>query len=205
MARASAKAKQEAVLSNIKEAVSARGYLPSVLEIGGAVGLTSTSTVHGHLSKLEQRGLIRRDATKPHAIEIIDDSFHAQPVQGAIPLLGKVTANSSITAVEDMEEYLQAPPHDRDDRDVFALRVLGDSIIDTGIHDGDLVYVRRQAATDNGDIVVAVTEDDEAAMKRFFKEKNHVRLQRENRTVQPTIFSRVTILGKVIGLWHVAP
>ncbi|MHB1630598.1 MAG: transcriptional repressor LexA [Bacilli bacterium] len=205
MVRASAKAKQEAILSYIKEAVSARGYPPSVREIGDAVGLTSTSTVHGHLSKLEQRGLIRRDATKPRAIEITDDSFRAQPGQAAVPLLGKVTAGSPVTAIEDIEEYLPAPPHGRDSRDVFALRVVGDSMIDAGIHDGDIVYVRRQATADNGDIVVAMTEDDEATVKRFFKEKNHVRLQPENRTMQPMIFARVAILGKVIGLWRDMP
>lgn len=205
MVRANAKAKQEAILSYIKQAVNSRGYPPSVREIGDAVGLTSTSTVHGHLSKLEQRGLIRRDATKPRAIEIIDDTFRAQAGLAAVPLLGKVTAGSPITAVEDIEEYLPAPPHGQDGQDIFALRVVGDSMIDAGIHDGDIVYVRRQSTADNGDIVVAMTEDDEATVKRFFKEKNHIRLQPENSTLKPMLFPHVTILGKVIGLWRTLP
>ena len=205
MVRANAKAKQEAILSYIKQAVSSRCYPPSVREIGDAVGLTSTSTVHGHLSKLEQRGLIRRDATKPRAIEIIDDTFRAQAGQAAVPLLGKVTAGNPITAVEDIEEYLPAPPHGHDGHDIFALRVVGDSMIDAGIHDGDIVYVRRQSTADNGDIVVAMTEDDEATVKRFFKEKDHIRLQPENRMLKPMLFRRVTILGKVIGLWRALP
>ncbi len=205
MVRANAKAKQEAILSYIKREVSSRGYPPSVREIGDAVGLTSTSTVHGHLSKLEQRGLIRRDPTKPRAIEIIDDTFRAQAGQATVPLLGKVTAGSPITAVEDIEEYLPAPPHGQNGHDIFALRVVGDSMIDAGIHDGDIVYVRRQSTAGNGDIVVAMTEDDEATVKRFFKEKDHIRLQPENRMLQPMLFPHVTILGKVIGLWRTLP
>lgn len=205
MVRANAKAKQEAILSYIKQAVSSRGYPPSVREIGDAVGLTSTSTVHGHLSKLEQLGLIRRDATKPRAIEIMDDTFRMQAIQATVPLLGKVTAGSPITVVEDIEEYLPAPPHAQADHDIFALRVVGESMIDAGIQDGDIVYVKRQTTANNGDIVVAMTEQDEATVKRFFKEKNHIRLQPENRTLQPMIFSHVTILGKVIGLWRDLP
>ena len=202
MVRGRSETKQEEILRFIKQVVTMKGYPPSVREIGEAVGLTSTSTVHSHLAKLEGRGLIRRDPTKPRAIEITDDEFrltgHPQ-----IPLLGKVTAGAPIHAIEDIEEYIPVPPGMNSSDDLFALRIKGDSMIDAGIFDGDVVVVQRQSVATNGEIVVAMTEEDEATVKRFFREKNNVRLQPENPSMQPLYFDQVTILGKVVGLWRI--
>jgi repressor LexA len=200
MARTSAQDKQDAILDYIKREVRERGYPPSVREIGDAIGMSSTSTVHGHLSRLEKRGLIRRDPTKPRAIEITDGEFRAgHPV----PLVGKVTAGIPITAMEDIEGYVPLPPGTHADDTLFALRVQGESMIGAGIQSGDIVYVRRTAAANNGDIVVAMTNEGEATVKRFFRERDHVRLQPENPSMQPIIVRDVTILGRVIGLWRV--
>jgi len=203
MARGNAKAKQEAILAFIKQEVSTRGYPPSVREIGDAIGVTSTSTVHGHLAKLEQQGFIRRDPTKPRAIEIMGGSARLVSY-GIVPLLGKVTAGAPITAVEDIEGYVPLPPGvSHDEETVFALRVSGDSMIEAGIYNGDIVYVVRENSARNGEIVVAMTEDSEATVKRFFREKDHVRLQPENRTMAPMRYPSVIILGRVVGLWRV--
>lgn len=201
MTRASANDRQAAILSFIKREVKLRGYPPSVREIGDAIGVTSTSTVHSHLEKLEKRGLIRRDPTKPRAIEIMDDSYRTQPTQ-SVPLLGKVTAGIPISAIEDVEEYIALPAEFASSGEVFALHVSGESMIDAGILDGDIVFVKRQATANNGDIVVAMTEDDEATVKRFFKEKTCIRLQPENKQMEPLRYDTVTILGLVIGLWR---
>ncbi|MCY0869139.1 MAG: transcriptional repressor LexA [Firmicutes bacterium] len=200
MARASAQDKQDAILDYIKREVRERGYPPSVREIGDAIGMSSTSTVHGHLSRLEKRGLIRRDPTKPRAIEITDGAFRtARPV----PLIGKVTAGMPITALEDIEGYVPLPPGTPADDTLFALRVQGESMIDAGIQSGDIVYVKRMNAANNGDIVVAMTTEGEATVKRFFRERDHIRLQPENATMKPIIVRDVIILGRVIGLWRV--
>ncbi len=198
--RQSAQEKQEDILTFIKYAVATRGYPPSVREIGDAVGLASTSTVHSHLEKLEQRGLIRRDPTKPRAIEIIGKQ-HRQHAS-MIPIVGKVTAGIPITAIQHVEEYIPVPPSIKNQDNLFALRVVGDSMIEAGILSGDIVYVHRQPTAQNGDIVVALTEEDEATVKRFFKEGQHIRLQPENKTMAPLIYSSVTIAGKVVGLWR---
>lgn len=190
----------------IKEEVKRKGYPPSVREIGEAVGLASSSTVHGHLARLETKGLIRRDPTKPRAIEILDteEEIHIPKNQVVnVPVIGKVTAGTPITAVENIEEYFPlperlAPP----DEHVFMLEIMGESMIDAGILDQDYVIVKRQNTANNGDIVVAMTEDDEATVKRFFKEETHIRLQPENPTMEPIILQNVTILGKVIGVFR---
>lgn len=190
----------------IKEEVKRKGYPPSVREIGEAVGLASSSTVHGHLARLETKGLIRRDPTKPRAIEILDteEEVHIPKNQVVnVPVIGKVTAGTPITAVENIEEYFPlpdrlAPP----DEHVFMLEIMGESMIDAGILDKDYVIVKQQNTANNGDIVVAMTEDDEATVKRFFKEANHIRLQPENPTMEPIILQNVTILGKVIGVFR---
>lgn len=201
MTRQDAHAKQDAILTYIKQEVTRRGYPPSVREIGDAIGVTSTSTVHSHLSKLEKRGLIRRDPTKPRAIEITDESFR-HPGIGAVPLIGKVTAGVPITAIEDVEGYVPLPPQISPSGELFALRVTGDSMIDAGICDGDIVYVERTSTAANGTIVVAMTDDHEATVKRFYRERDHIRLQPENATMEPMRFENVSILGKVIGLWR---
>ncbi|SIR57278.1 repressor LexA [Peribacillus simplex] len=198
--------RQQDILDFIKEEVRQKGYPPSVREIGEAVGLASSSTVHGHLSRLESKGLIRRDPTKPRAIEIMN-SEEASNIPKAnvvnVPLLGKVTAGMPITAIENIEEYFPLPesmvPHDDH---VFMLEIMGESMIEAGIHDGDYVIVKQQSNANNGDIVVAMTEDDEATVKRFFKEPDYIRLQPENSNMEPIILRDVSILGKVIGLYR---
>ncbi|HWO98853.1 MAG TPA: transcriptional repressor LexA [Bacillus sp. (in: firmicutes)] len=198
--------RQQDILSFIKEEVRLKGYPPSVREIGEAVGLASSSTVHGHLARLESKGLIRRDPTKPRAIEILDtdETNHIAKTNVInVPIIGKVTAGQPITAVENVEEYFPLPdkyaaPEDH----IFMLEIMGDSMIEAGILDGDYVIVRQQQTANNGDIVVAMTEDDEATVKRFFKEQNYIRLQPENSTMEPIILQNVSILGKVIGVYR---
>ncbi|WP_456275402.1 transcriptional repressor LexA [Bacillus sp. AK128] len=198
--------RQQDILEFIKKEVHLKGYPPSVREIGEAVGLASSSTVHGHLARLESKGLIRRDPTKPRAIEILDQDV-VQPVYAGsvinVPILGKVTAGQPITAIENVDDYFPIP--DRfvtPDENVFMLEIMGDSMIEAGIFDGDLVLVRQQTTANNGDIVVAMTEEDEATVKRFFKEKDYFRLQPENSMLEPIILKNVTILGKVIGVYR---
>ena len=197
--------RQQAILDFIKSEVRDKGYPPSVREIGEAVGLASSSTVHGHLERLEKKGLIRRDPTKPRAIEVLGDDdgssdFHLSVSR--VPLVGKVTAGMPITATENIEDYFPLPSHIVGDHQVFMLNVVGDSMIEAGIHDGDYVIVRQQQTADNGDIVVAMTEDNEATVKRFYKEKDHIRLQPENSAMEPIRVKNATILGKVIGLFR---
>jgi repressor LexA len=193
------------ILEYIKEEVRLKGYPPSVREIAEAVGLASSSTVHGHLARLESKGLIRRDPTKPRAIEILDLEENNIPKYNIInvPVVGKVTAGLPITAIENVEEYFPLPERlAPSDEQVFMLEIMGESMIEAGILDGDYVIVRQQSAANNGDIVVAMTEDDEATVKRFFKEKDSIRLQPENSTMEPIILRHVSILGKVIGVYR---
>lgn len=191
------------ILAFIKEEVSQKGYPPSVREIGEAVGLASSSTVHGHLARLEKKGLIRRDPTKPRAIEVLGLEDNIPSVRSvSIPVIGKVTAGLPISAVENVEEYFPLPEHIVGDENVFMLSVVGDSMIEAGIFNKDLVVVKQQPTANNGDIIVAMTEEDEATVKRFFKEKNHIRLQPENSSMEPIILQSCTILGKVIGVYR---
>jgi repressor LexA len=196
--------RQNSILEFIKNEVRDKGYPPSVREIGEAVGLASSSTVHGHLDRLEKKGLIRRDPTKPRAIEILSDDddaiYRISSSIRQIPLLGKVTAGVPITATENIEEYFPLPVNMVGDQPVFMLSVMGDSMIEAGIHDGDYVIVRQQPTAVNGDIVVAMTEENEATVKTFYKERDHIRLQPENSSMEPIRLPNVSILGKVIGL-----
>ncbi|MBD1379316.1 transcriptional repressor LexA [Metabacillus arenae] len=198
--------RQQDILSYIKEEVRKKGYPPSVREIGEAVGLASSSTVHGHLARLESKGLIRRDPTKPRAIEILEEEEAAHIPRSSVvnvPVIGKVTAGLPITAVENIEEYFPLPDRLAPmDDPVFMLEIMGDSMIEAGILDRDYVIVRQQKTANNGDIVVAMTEEDEATVKRFFKEKDYIRLQPENSTMEPIILRNVSILGKVIGVYR---
>jgi repressor LexA len=198
--------RQQDILEFIKGEVKKKGYPPSVREIGEAVGLASSSTVHGHLARLESKGLIRRDPTKPRAIEIleVDQTVHI-PRNNVInvPVVGKVTAGLPITAIENVEEYFPLPERLAPaDEQVFMLEIMGESMIEAGILDGDYVIVKQQQTANNGDIVVAMTEDDEATCKRFFKEKDFIRLQPENSTMEPIILRNVSILGRVIGVYR---
>ncbi|PLR69850.1 MULTISPECIES: transcriptional repressor LexA [Bacillaceae] len=197
--------RQQDILNFIKLEVQKKGYPPSVREIGEAVGLASSSTVHGHLARLESKGLIRRDPTKPRAIEILEEETSHIPRMNVInvPIIGKVTAGSPITAIENVEEYFPLPDSfAAADDHIFMLEIMGDSMIEAGILDGDMVIVKQQKTANNGDIVVAMTEDDEATVKRFFKEKDYIRLQPENSTMDPIILRNVTILGKVVGVYR---
>ena len=197
--------RQEAILEFIKNEVRSKGYPPSVREIGEAVGLASSSTVHGHLERLEGKGLIRRDPTKPRAIEILEIDDSPVPKQGVVhvPLIGKVTAGLPISAIEDIQEYFPLPDtYGASEDQLFMLEIMGESMIEAGILDGDYVVVKKQATANNGEIVVAMTEDDEATVKRFYKEKNHFRLQPENSSMDPIYVQNVTILGKVVGLYR---
>lgn len=197
--------RQQDILTFIKEEVKLKGYPPSVREIGEAVGLASSSTVHGHLARLESKGYIRRDPTKPRAIEILDpeglDSLKSGVVH--VPLVGKVTAGLPITAIENIEEYFPLPDtYGTSDDNLFMLEIVGDSMIEAGILNGDYVIVKQQHSADNGEIVVAMTEEDEATVKRFFKEKDYFRLQPENESMEPIIVNNVSILGKVVGVYR---
>jgi repressor LexA len=198
--------RQQAIMKFIKNEVREKGYPPSVREIGEAVGLASSSTVHGHLARLEKKGLIRRDPTKPRAIEILseDDNNMAQFALSTVrvPIVGKVTAGEPITAVENIEDYFPLPEHLVGDDEAFMLVISGDSMIEAGIYDGDYVIVRQQQHALNGDIVVAMTDEGEATVKRFFKEKDHFRLQPENSSLSPILLPSVSILGKVIGVFR---
>jgi len=197
--------RQQMILDFIKSEVEVKGYPPSVREIAKAVGLASSSTVHGHLERLEKKGYIRRDPTKPRAIEIVDVDENIQKDRARYaPVIGKVTAGLPITAIENIEEYTPVPSSIAKTSDnLFILNVEGDSMVNAGIYDGDKVIVKQQNTAENGDIVVAMTEDNEATIKRFFKEKDHIRLQPENDALEPIILDNVTILGKVIGLYRI--
>ena len=199
--------RQNEIFEYIKQTVHAKGYPPSVREIGEAVGLASSSTGHGHLSRLEEKGYIRRDPTKPRAIEIVTEQL-GEPINMEetihVPVIGKVTAGIPITAVENVEEYFPLPEHftSTHNSDIFILNVVGNSMIEAGILDGDKVIVRSQTIAENGDIIVAMTEENEATVKRFFKEKAHYRLQPENSSMDPIYLDQVTVLGKVVGLFR---
>lgn len=196
--------RQQDILDFIKSEVKLKGYPPSVREIGEAVGLASSSTVHGHLSRLESKGLIRRDPTKPRAIEVLDQDVNSKvPPIVSVPIVGKVTAGQPISAIENVEEYFPLPERlAPSDEQLFMLEVMGDSMIEVGILNGDYVIVRQQSTANNGEIVVAMTEEDEATVKRFFKEKDCIRLQPENSMLDPIILKNVAILGKVIGVYR---
>ncbi len=201
--------RQAAILSFIKQEVVKRGYPPSVREIGEAVGLASSSTVHGHLERLEKKGYIRRDPTKPRAIEILYDSGEKRLEDdrrrlSLLPIIGKVTAGQPITAVENIEGYFPLPEDQLSSHaeERFVLRVQGDSMVDAGIRNGDLVIVNRQSTAQNGDIIVALTEEGEATIKRFFKEADRIRLQPENPSMHPLYYRQIRILGKVVALFR---
>ncbi|MDR5703770.1 MAG: transcriptional repressor LexA [Armatimonadota bacterium] len=192
--------RQREILSYIQEYTRSRGYPPSVREIGRALGLTSSSTVHSHLAALEKKGYIHRDPTKPRAIEILRDET-SLPMKRVVPvpIIGRVTAGQPILAVENIEDVFPLPWDFVRGEEVFLLRVRGDSMVGAGIFDGDLLLVRRQQTAENGDIVVALLED-EATVKRFYKEREYIRLQPENPAMEPILVRDVVILGKAIAL-----
>lgn len=198
--------KQIEILNFLKLQINKQGYPPSVREICSAVNLKSTSTVHSHLNKLEEKGYIRKDKTKPRAIEILDsndnDIFNRKKTID-IPLVGNVTAGSPILAIENIEELIPLPSSLIDANNTFMLRVQGESMINAGILDGDYIIVNKQNTARNGEIVVVLTEDNESTVKRFFKEENRIRLQPENPYMEPMYFDNVKILGTLKGVFRV--
>lgn len=192
--------RQREIYDVIKRHWNKHGYPPTVREIGRAVGLTSSSTVHAHLAKLEKLGVLKRDPTKPRALELLIDKAKGvvYPKKG-LPLLGAVAAGAPILAEENIEEYVEVPTFIKAEDNCFVLKVKGDSMVDAGILDGDRVVVKQQRTANNGEIVVALFED-EATVKRFFREKDHIRLQPENSALEPIITKDAQLVGRVIGV-----
>lgn len=194
--------KQSEILEYIKSQILKRGYPPAVREICEAVNLKSTSSVHSHLETLEKNGYIRRDPTKPRAIEIIDDTFNLtrrEMVQ--VPIIGRVAAGEPILAQENIEDYFPIPAEYMPNNETYMLKVKGESMINVGILDGDYVIVEKKSTASNGEMVVALV-DDGATVKTFYKEEGVYRLQPENDTMDPIIVQEVEILGKVIGIFR---
>ncbi|NLP36723.1 MAG: transcriptional repressor LexA [Firmicutes bacterium] len=195
--------RQRQILEYIRREVKIKNYPPSVREIGEAVGLSSSSTVHAHLAKLEEKGFIRRDPSKPRAIELLreepDPLFVPETVQ--VPIVGQVTAGQPILAEENIEDYFPLPKMMVHGDSVFMLQVRGDSMINAGIMDGDYVIVRQQYQANNGEIVVAML-DGEATVKRFYKGKDHIILQPENDLYEPIRSPEIRVIGKVIGVFR---
>jgi repressor LexA len=197
--------RQQEIFDFIKRYSAKYGYPPTVRDIGKAVGLASSSTVHAHLSNLERIGLLRRDPTKPRALELLDRMGQGVQagvqtfLQPGLPLVGQVAAGQPIVAEENIEEYIQTPAFAGGEDGEFLLRVRGESMVDAGIIEGDLVVVHSQDHAQDGDIVVALV-GEEATVKRFFQESDHVRLQPENASMEPIRSRDVRVLGKVVGL-----
>jgi repressor LexA len=202
--------RQRQIMDFLTEYVDGHGYPPTVREIGDAIGLASPSTVHAHLANLERAGLLRRDPTKPRALELVHRPSAAAPRRlddvPALPLVGEIAAGGPLLAQENIEEYMRVPEPLSRSGEEFLLRVKGDSMVGAGILDGDFVVVERREDARNGDIVVALAGDDEsseeATVKRFFREDGRIRLQPENDALEPIYAGHVQILGKVIGVFR---
>ena len=203
MTRGKISPKQQQILEYIKEEILKRGYPPAVREICAAVDLSSTSSVHAHLATLEKNGYIRRDPTKPRAIEICDDSFQmVRTEMVSLPVIGQVAAGSPILAEENIESYFPVPAEMIPSGEpCFCLKVKGDSMINVGIYSNDQIFVQSCNSAKNGDTVVALI-DDSATVKTFYKENDHIRLQPENDTMDPIIVNDCMILGKVFGVYR---
>jgi repressor LexA len=193
--------RQQEIFDFIRRYSETNGYPPTVRDIGKAVGLASSSTVHAHLANLEKLGLLRRDPTKPRAMELLDraGAMVRGVVNPGLPLLGQVAAGQPILAEENVEEYIETPPACGGDSGEYLLRVRGESMKNAGILDGDLVVVRPQETARDGEIIVALLEE-EATVKRFFREGDHIRLQPENEAMEPILVRDVSVLGRVVGL-----
>ena len=195
-------AKQQEILEYIKNQILDHGYPPAVREICAAVNLKSTSSVHSHLATLEKNGYIRRDPTKPRAIEIVDDEFNLTRRElRNIPIIGEVAAGQPILAEQNIAGYFPVSSDDRPSGELFVLKVRGESMINVGIYDGDQIFVQQTPVARNGDIVVALVEDS-ATVKTYYKEEGRYRLQPENDTMDPIYVDEVVILGKVVGLFR---
>lgn len=197
--------RQSEVLDFIKNFIVSHGYPPTIREIGTALGLSSPATTYTHLSQLEKKGYIKKLDSKNRAIELLVDNEYDNKNENVVevPLLGKITAGNPIEAIERPNEYFSLPAYlIPKKQEVFTLKVSGDSMINAGIFDGDIIIVERQSTARNGEIVVAMTDDNEVTLKTFYKENGYFRLQPENNTMQPFIFDSITILGKAIGLYR---
>ena len=202
MAQGKISPKQQEILEYIKSQILERGFPPAVRDICEAVHLKSTSSVHSHLETLEKNGYIRRDPTKPRAIEILDESFNfTRREMVNVPMVGRVAAGEPLLAEQNVENYFPIPMEFMPNNQTFMLRVKGDSMINIGIFDGDLVLVAQRQTARNGEVIVALVEDG-ATVKRFFKEEGVFRLQPENDALDPIIVKEVQILGKVIGVFR---
>ncbi len=191
--------RQQEIFDFVKRYRGEHGYPPTVRDIGKAIGLTSSSTVHAHLANLEKLGVLRRDPSKPRAIEVLVDKAKSAVSPVGLPVVGQVAAGQPVLADENIEEYVTVPPIAGGEEGEFILRVKGDSMKDVGILEGDHVIVRRQDTASDGEIVVALV-DDEATVKRFFRESDHVRLQPENQALNPIRSRDVVVLGRVVGV-----
>ena len=197
--------RQDDVLDFVKSYIASHGYPPTVREIGKAIGVNSPATVQAHLECLEEKGFIRKEGTKNRTIEVLVDNEYLTKNEEVIqvPLLGKITAGSPIEAIEKPDEFFSLPAFlVPKDKEVFTLNVSGCSMINAGILDGDIVIVEKRNTARNGEIVVAMTEDNEVTLKTFYKEKGYIRLQPENDTMEPIILNNAFILGKAIGLYR---
>ena len=195
--------RQNEILNYIKEYIVQHGYPPTIREIGADLGISSPATIHAHLSNLEKKGVIRKQGSKNRAIELLVKNEYEEADSVDIPLLGKVAAGNPIEAIEMPDEYFTVPSYlIPARREVFALRVNGESMINAGIHDNDIVIIQRQQTANNGDMVVAMTDDYGVTLKTFYKENGYFRLQPENDTMAPIILDSVTIVGKAIGLYR---
>ncbi|WP_027623496.1 transcriptional repressor LexA [Clostridium lundense] len=193
--------KQMEIYEYIKEQIRTKGYPPSVREICAAVGLKSTSTVHGHLQRLEKKGFIKRDPTKPRAIELVDSTVYKKEMIN-IPVIGTVTAGSPVLAVENIEDTFALPvDFVKSNNELFILKIHGESMIDAGIMDEDLAIIEQTSSAENGDIVVALLEN-EATIKRFYRENDYIRLQPENKAMEPIIVKDCKIIGKLVALYR---
>lgn len=198
--------RQESILSFIQEEIQEKGYPPSVREIGEAVGLKSPASVHSQLKSLEKMNYIRRDPSKPRAIEILFENNNEEKLNKEmlhVPLVGKVTAGKPILAEENIEDYFPVPADylKTTSKDFFMLEIQGDSMVNAGIYDGDLVIAQKQNNAENGEIVIALM-DDEATVKSYYKEKDHIRLQPENEKYDPILTKNARVLGKIVGLYR---
>lgn len=192
--------KQNEVYNFIKLQIKEKGYPPSVREICKAVGLSSTSSVHFHLKRLEKEGLIKRDSSKTRAIEIVDPTSKKEVIN--VPIVGTITAGNPILAIENIEDVFPLPiDYVKNTKDLFMLKVSGESMIEAGILDGDLAIIEKTDSANNGDIVVALI-DNEATLKRFFKESSYIRLQPENKSMKPIILENCKVLGRLVGIYR---
>lgn len=197
--------RQKDILEVIKKFIAKKGFPPTVREIGKETNLSSPATIHFHLTKLEEKGYIKKDVAKNRTIELLVDNEYIENENSTVdvPLLGKVTAGNPIEAIELPDEFFALPAHMIPaKKEIFTLRVSGESMINVGIYDDDIVIVQKQSNANNGDTVVAMTDENTVTLKTFYKEKDHVRLQPENDTMAPIILDNVTILGKAIGLYR---